>query len=291
MHRARAGRDRERRAVRGDHRRRQRQHRRLAAHRRGAGRPGRRRGEEGLRQRSHRRHRCGAGALRRHGRRRRQLRLRSHRAADRAAARGLRPRGRQPLPGRHRAGRDALVASVDRQPGPDVHQPRLLPRAGRRHALRPARLPQGRLREDAVARHGHGVRERDGDQGLAEGNANHRGAGRAPSRRPLAPAAPAHLARRLAPPAVHAPVQPALALSVPGHRAVRGRRSALRAARSRVRSTWRACVSTSTRCWWRASCALLGYQLVLFAVFTKIFAIRAGFHPPHPVAARTCSVT
>jgi glycosyltransferase involved in cell wall biosynthesis len=28
---------------------------------------------------------------------------------------------------------------------------------------------------------------------------------------------------------------------------------------------------------------LLGYQLVLFAVFTKIFAIRAGFHPPHPV--------
>jgi Glycosyltransferases involved in cell wall biogenesis len=29
--------------------------------------------------------------------------------------------------------------------------------------------------------------------------------------------------------------------------------------------------------------ALLGYQLVLFAVFTKIFAIRMGFHPQHPV--------
>jgi glycosyltransferase involved in cell wall biosynthesis len=28
--------------------------------------------------------------------------------------------------------------------------------------------------------------------------------------------------------------------------------------------------------------SLLGYQLVLFAVFTKIFAIRAGFHPPYP---------
>ena len=27
--------------------------------------------------------------------------------------------------------------------------------------------------------------------------------------------------------------------------------------------------------------ALVGYQLVLFAVFTKIFAIRSGFHPPH----------
>ena len=29
--------------------------------------------------------------------------------------------------------------------------------------------------------------------------------------------------------------------------------------------------------------ALLGYQLVLFAVFTKMFAIREGFHPPHPM--------
>jgi glycosyltransferase involved in cell wall biosynthesis len=28
--------------------------------------------------------------------------------------------------------------------------------------------------------------------------------------------------------------------------------------------------------------ALIGYQLVLFAIFTKIFAIRAGFHPPYP---------
>jgi len=27
---------------------------------------------------------------------------------------------------------------------------------------------------------------------------------------------------------------------------------------------------------------LLGYQLVLFAVFTKIFAVREGFHPQHP---------
>src|SRR5207237_6262847 len=31
---------------------------------------------------------------------------------------------------------------------------------------------------------------------------------------------------------------------------------------------------------------LLGYQLVLFAVFTKIFAIREGFHPPHPTLER-----
>ena len=31
---------------------------------------------------------------------------------------------------------------------------------------------------------------------------------------------------------------------------------------------------------------LVGYQLVLFAVFTKIFAIREGFHPPHPTLER-----
>ncbi len=29
--------------------------------------------------------------------------------------------------------------------------------------------------------------------------------------------------------------------------------------------------------------ALLGYQIVLFAVFTKIFAVMSGFHPPHPL--------
>jgi glycosyltransferase involved in cell wall biosynthesis len=32
--------------------------------------------------------------------------------------------------------------------------------------------------------------------------------------------------------------------------------------------------------------ALLGYQLVLFAVFTKLFAVREGFHPPNPLLVR-----
>lgn len=27
---------------------------------------------------------------------------------------------------------------------------------------------------------------------------------------------------------------------------------------------------------------MIGYQLVIFAVFTKIFAVREGFHPPSP---------
>src|SRR3989454_28961 len=29
-------------------------------------------------------------------------------------------------------------------------------------------------------------------------------------------------------------------------------------------------------------CCLIGYQLIVFAVFTKVFAIRMGFHPPNP---------
>jgi glycosyltransferase involved in cell wall biosynthesis len=29
-------------------------------------------------------------------------------------------------------------------------------------------------------------------------------------------------------------------------------------------------------------CALIGYQLIVFAVFTKVFAMRMGFHPPNP---------
>jgi glycosyltransferase involved in cell wall biosynthesis len=32
--------------------------------------------------------------------------------------------------------------------------------------------------------------------------------------------------------------------------------------------------------------SLVGYQLVLFAVFTKFFAVRMGFHPPHPALQR-----
>jgi glycosyltransferase involved in cell wall biosynthesis len=32
--------------------------------------------------------------------------------------------------------------------------------------------------------------------------------------------------------------------------------------------------------------ALIGYQVVLFGVFTKIFAVREGFHPPHKILQR-----
>src|SRR5881296_1512522 len=32
-------------------------------------------------------------------------------------------------------------------------------------------------------------------------------------------------------------------------------------------------------------CSLIGYQLIVFAVFTKVFAMRIGFHPPNPTYA------
>ena len=32
-------------------------------------------------------------------------------------------------------------------------------------------------------------------------------------------------------------------------------------------------------------CCLIGYQLIVFAVFTKVFAMRMGFHPPNPTYA------
>jgi hypothetical protein len=32
-------------------------------------------------------------------------------------------------------------------------------------------------------------------------------------------------------------------------------------------------------------CCLIGYQLIVFAVFTKVFAMRLGFHPPNPAYA------
>ncbi len=68
------------------------------------------------------------------------------------------------------------------------------------------------LAEPRPAQPGDGVRQRDGGQGDARRAEDLRGADDALPRPALAPAAPAHLARRLAPPALPAPLQPALAL-------------------------------------------------------------------------------
>src|SRR5207249_1860233 len=80
--------------------------------------------------------------------------------------------------------------------------------------LRSPSLPQGRLRTNGTAHDWNGVCQRNGDQVLAAWAEDHRGADRAAQGRPVAPAALAQLARRLASPSLHASVQPALVVPV-----------------------------------------------------------------------------
>ena len=130
----------------------------------------------------------------------------------------------QPLQGRHPAGRDAAAAPLSRQPGAELRRPAVLPRAGRRLPLRPARLrPRGASARSTCGRTRHGVRERDGGQGGARRLAHRRGADHAAPGRPRPAAAPAQLARRLAAPALPAAVQPALAVPLSRARAARAR--------------------------------------------------------------------
>ena len=156
-----------------------------------------------------------AGQYVHHGRRGRQLRPRRPRPVHRAAARRARPGDGQPLQGRHRARRHAVAAPLPGQPGAVAARPAVLPHPGRRLPLRHPRLPP---RPDPGARPAHarhGVRQRDGRAGvagrlrIAEVPTTLRPDGRSRA------AAPAHLARRLAAPAVPARVQPALALLLP----------------------------------------------------------------------------
>ncbi len=60
-----------------------------------------------------------------------------------------------------------LAAPLPRQPGAELRRPAVLPRAGRRLPLRPARLRPRRRRAARPAHAGHGVRQRDGRQGGA----------------------------------------------------------------------------------------------------------------------------
>ena len=71
----------------------------------------------------------------------------------------------QPLPRRHRAGRDAGAAPLSRQSGAVDDRPHLLPQPVPRFPLRPARLPPRRDPRPRSAGARHGVRQRDGRQG------------------------------------------------------------------------------------------------------------------------------
>ena len=104
-------------------------------------------------------------ALRRHGRRRRQLRLRPPRRLPRAPAPRRRARDGQSLPGRHRAWRHAATAPLPRQPGALHPGPAVLRQLDRRLPLRAARVRPGGGPAARPADHGDGVRQRDGRQG------------------------------------------------------------------------------------------------------------------------------
>ena len=82
------------------------------------------------------------------------------------------------------------------------------------------------FRKDAIERTGaadagHGIRNRNGGEGHGLRFARHGNSHHAFSGRPRPPAAPAHLARRLAASAFSAALQPAMAVSVSGHCVVR----------------------------------------------------------------------
>ena len=165
------------------------------------------------------RYRGGARPLRDHGRRRRQSYDFSRLdAVRREAARGLRPGHGQPLQGRHRARRHAGFAPVPGQPGALWLGPALLPHPHRRLPLRAARLQSRPNTGAGAVDAGHGVRQRDG-RPIGPGRLqDDRGADHAVARTADPDPLISHLARRLAPPALPADLQPALAipLSRPG---------------------------------------------------------------------------
>ena len=208
-----------------DHRRRQRLDRRLGRLGAAARRPGGRGRRPGLRLGAPRRDPGRPGHVRRDGRRRRQLRLLRPRTVRHRAAGRRRPGDGGPLRGRHRGGRHAGAPPLRRQPGPVLPRPAVLPIGHPGLPLRAAGLPPRRhpRPRPAVAR--HGVRQRDGGQGHAERPERDPGADPPVPRRPQPPAPPAHLARRLAPPPLPAPLQPALAVLLPGPGAPARRRS------------------------------------------------------------------
>ncbi len=201
----------------------QRLDRRVARARRRArrARGGRRRAR--LRRRAPRRHRGGARPLRRDGRRGPLIRLRRDRPLPRAPTRGRRPRHGEPLRRRDRARRDARSSSLSRESGPVGARPALLQQPGRRFPLRDARLPARRDPRASPADDGHGVRVGDDRPREPREAADRRGADDAPAGSPRPAAPPPHLARRVAAPALPAPVQPALAVPLP-RRGPRARR-------------------------------------------------------------------
>ena len=111
--------------------------------------------------------------------------------------------------------------------------------------------------------------------------AHHRGADHAVARRPLAPAAPAELARRLAAPALPAAVQPALAVPLPGLALFLARPGVMAWLLPAPRTVGGVTLDIHTL-FYAALAVVVGFQSMLFWVFTKIYGMREGIVPPDP---------
>ena len=147
-----------------------------------------------------------------HGRCRRDLPAPGARALRRRARERQRSRDGLPVQGANPRRRDAVSQPVRREPHPHGDAQCLLRREGLRRPLRHACHPERRGRAARAPRHRHGVRLRDGLQGIPPWVLGQRDPDRLLPARRRVEAQP--LRRRVAPRSLHAPLQPELALSL-----------------------------------------------------------------------------
>ena len=219
--------------------------------------------------------------VRRHGRRRRQLRPRRARPVPRRAARRRRPRDGEPVPRRHRARRDAEAEPVPREPGAHEAGPLLFRspsgdfHCGMRAFRRSSILSLGLRTAGMEFASEMVVRATLGE------SPDRRGPGHAVARRPHTRAAPPAVARRVAAPPVPAAVQPAVAVPLSRHRA-----RCSRAPRSGIAllpgplhiGSVGLDVNALVYC---AVAVIIGFQAVTFSVFARAFAASEGLLPPN----------
>ncbi len=202
------------------------------------------------------------------------------------AAQGLRPGDGQPVQGRHRAGRDAAAAPLPRHPGALLHRPAVLPLQDRRLQLRPARLPARQRDRPRPAGHRHGVRQRDDREG------HPRASRRSPRCRPRSPRTAAAARRTCAPGATAGATcgscccsaragcscYPGLVLLIVGL----GLGAAVATGPLTIGGV-SLDVDTLVAC---GAAVDIGFQAILFWLFTQVYAGAEGFLPTEPKVQR-----
>ena len=154
-----------------------------------------------------------------------------------------------------------------------------------RFSLRPARVSQGCDRAARAADTGNGICQRNGGEGHGLRFARHGNSNDACSRPPRPRAASAHLARWLAASAFSFVVQPALAVSLSRDCAVRSWNRGERVLLPGPRRIGNVVFDVHTLLF-AAMAILIGFQSIVFATFTKIFAISEGLLPEDPRLTR-----